>query len=115
MRTPLRSPLLALLLAFVIAACGGDGGGENADSDGAATPAAAAEIYAAVCATCHGDDGGGFVGPPLVGVHDRLSASEISDVIANGRAGEAGSMPAWSSRYSPEQIAAVTEYLRTFG
>lgn len=112
----LRFIKLAVFAGFLglgVAACGGEA--ESASSGGPVTEADAAEIYGASCATCHGNDGGGFVGPPLTGVHDRLSAEEISAVIANGRVGEAGAMPAWSDRYSPEEIAAVTEYLRTFG
>lgn len=94
---------------FVLASCGGSGSGSSGE------PLTGAEIYDRSCATCHADDGGGFVGPPVVGVHERLSEVEIVDVIANGRVGETGAMPAWSNQYSADEIAAVAEYLRTLG
>lgn len=108
MRSAILMTLLSALLVVLVAACGGSDGGD-------AGPQSGGDIYAASCATCHADDGSGFVGPPLVGVHDRLSVPEIETVIADGRAGEAGSMPAWSGRYTDEEISAVAEYLRSFG
>lgn len=104
-RSVLRSLPVAALLA--LASCGGSGSDSSA-------PLTGAEIYERSCATCHGDDGAGFVGPGVIGVHDRLPEAEIIAVIANGRVGE-GAMPGWRNQYSAEEIAAVAEYLRTFG
>ena len=105
-RTAIRSlPVVSLL---VLASCGGSG-------SGSAEPLTGAEIYDRSCATCHADDGGGFVGPPVIGVHERLPEAEIIDIIANGRVGETGAMPGWSNQYSAEEIATVADYLRTLG
>lgn len=106
LRTALRSlPVIALL---TLASCGGS---DSASSE----PLTGAEIYDRSCATCHADNGGGFVGPPVVGVHERLPEAEILGIIANGRVGETGAMPGWSNQYSAEEIATVAEYLRTLG
>ncbi len=108
MLRPAARSALAVIAALVLASCGGSGSGSS-------EPLTGAEIYERSCATCHADDGGGFVGPSVVGVHDRLPEAEIIDIIANGRVGERGAMPGWSNQYSAEEIAAVTDYLRTFG
>ncbi|MEO1060245.1 MAG: cytochrome c [Actinomycetota bacterium] len=103
---------LRLFLPLAVLALAGCGGGSGS---GASEPLTGAEVYARACATCHADDGGGFVGPPLVGIHDRLPEAEIMAVIANGRVGEIGAMAGIANQYSSDEIAAVTEYLRTLG
>lgn len=43
-------------------------------------------VYAENCGTCHGADrAGNSVGPSLIDIDDRLTASEINDVVRNGR------------------------------
>ena len=104
----LRSALgaLGILLAagLVAAACGGG-------SDEASAPRTGAEVYAAYCATCHGADGQGGVGPKLAGLME-AKYPDIDDqiaVVTNGK----GTMPAWGSRLSAGQIRRVVEYERT--
>lgn len=66
-------------------------------------------IYAANCAVCHGPEGVGGAGPPLLGIgaHGR---DELIAVVTNGR----GAMPAWNGRLTPAEIGAVVDYIRTF-
>lgn len=46
-------------------------------------------IFANSCASCHGQDLSGGVGPDLTNVGSNLSADEIHDIIMNGQ----GTMP----------------------
>jgi mono/diheme cytochrome c family protein len=77
---------------------------EDGTVDGAA-------VYEANCASCHGPDGGGGLGPPL---GDGTVVEVFPDpadqvvVITDGRDG----MPAFGDRLSPEEIDAVTTYTR---
>ncbi|KZM58441.1 cytochrome C551 [Geobacillus stearothermophilus] len=89
--------LAALFLgaSLALAACGGgddnagdqNGGNNNGGGD---TVAAAEQIYQQNCASCHGQDLSGGVGPNLQKVGSKYSTDEIKDVIVNGR----GAMPA---------------------
>ena len=78
-------------------------------SEAAAGPDGAA-IYARRCATCHGGDGGGGVGPSLVDVAAKYPdvAAQIA-VVADGR----GQMPSFSRQLTSDEIAAVVEFTRT--
>lgn len=98
---------------LVLGACGGGGdNGDNADgadtgteSEGTVDASAAEDAYKASCASCHGDDLSGGVGPALDNVGASLSADEIEDVIANGQ----GSMP--GGLLSGDDATAVAEWL----
>jgi mono/diheme cytochrome c family protein len=64
------------------------------------------------CAGCHGDHGGGGMGPSL---RDRTwiygdSHARIARSIADGRA---YGMPAWSKMLTPAQIWQITAYLKS--
>ena len=84
------------------------------------TPAAAIEaaggidggaVYGKSCAGCHGGDGSGGIGPRLAGkvvVKYPDPQAQIA-VVTNGRRG----MPAFETRLTAEEIAAVVEYTRT--
>lgn len=67
------------------------------------------QIFAARCAACHGAGGQGYLGPPLVGIADRMSVEDQIALVAGGR----GTMPAFSAGLTVEQIQAVVEYTRT--
>jgi len=89
--------------ALLLVACGG--GSEQAYTP----PKSGVGIYKASCATCHGTNGLGFVGPSLAGTVAKYPevADEIA-VVTNGR----NQMPAWGGRLTTEQIATVVEYTR---
>ncbi|SDX97885.1 cytochrome c551 [Salimicrobium album] len=100
--------LLTVLFAamLVLAACGGGGdegsSGDSGDtsteeqessgesSGGEVDSAAAEEAFQANCASCHGGDLGGGVGPALDSVGADMSQDDIVTIIQNGR----GDMPA---------------------
>ncbi|MDZ7733785.1 MAG: c-type cytochrome [Acidimicrobiia bacterium] len=66
--------LLVLLTAPALVALAGcsDGGGGGGDRSGE-------EVFSASCASCHGPDGGGGLGPDLEGVAERLTREEHRD------------------------------------
>ena len=99
---PLAGATIAVALTAAAAGCGG--GGE-------ARPTTGKGIYEARCATCHGVDGQGGVGPELAGVVT-TKYPNIEDQIAivtNGK----GEMPAWRGELTAEEIRKVVEYTRT--
>lgn len=66
----------------------------------------ASRLYQAHCATCHGADRLGGIGPALLpGNLKRLRGEEAVEVIANGR--PATQMPGFSNELSPDQIEAL--------
>ena len=83
----------------------------SADAPAAATADGAA-VYASSCAGCHGDDGSGGIGPRLSGgavVEAFPDPAEEIEVVTEGRAG----MPAFGTRLTAEEIAAVVEHTRS--
>ena len=93
----------------------------NSPEQAPAAPAAAVEAAGGVdgatvfgdnCATCHGGDGSGGIGPRLAGGRVVTVYPDPADqiaVVTNGRAG----MPAFGQKLTEEEIAAVVEYTRT--
>jgi mono/diheme cytochrome c family protein len=49
------------------------------------------------CARCHGTYGQGMVGPNLAASLKVISKEEFNAIIADGKTGTIGSMPAWKS------------------
>jgi mono/diheme cytochrome c family protein len=94
--------------AVVFSACSSGGSPEAVPSD--PVLAVGQQIYKANCASCHGQKGGGGIGPKLAGlVAERYpNIADQEAVIANGR----GSMPKFGSRLSTEEINAVVRYTR---
>ena len=91
MKWKLAAMFLGVSLA--LAACGGGGdnaGNNNGDNGGGDTAASAEQIYKQNCASCHGQDLSGGVGPNLQKVGSKYSKEQIKEIIANGR----GAMPA---------------------
>ncbi|PKO41967.1 MAG: cytochrome C oxidase Cbb3 [Betaproteobacteria bacterium HGW-Betaproteobacteria-3] len=71
-----------------------------------------AALYDAHCATCHGPQRIGAMGPALLPESlGRLRPAETVQVIAQGRA--ATQMPGFSGALSTEEIAALAAYVRT--
>lgn len=64
------------------------------------------------CAGCHGDHGGGGMGPSLRDTSWIYGSSDagIADSIAEGRA---FGMPAWSKMLTPAQIWQLTAYVKS--
>lgn len=81
-----------------------ENGGEVVEDggDGTIDPEA---IFASSCASCHGANLTGGVGPDLSAVGGKLSADEIQDIIING----VGTMP--GGLVGAEEAAALAEWL----
>ena len=80
------------------------------------TPAALASgksIYAANCAACHAQDGGGGVGPNFTDEY-WLHGGSIQDIFKVVKYGvpEKGMIP-WQDQLSPEQMQQVASYIKT--
>ena len=98
----------AVTVLFLFAGSADSGAGDNA-SDGPADVGAV--VYSDNCASCHGSDGGGSIGPALADGLVVDAYPDIADqivVITEGR----GGMPPFDSRLTPEEITAVAEYTR---
>jgi mono/diheme cytochrome c family protein len=67
------------------------------------------QIYENQCASCHGDNGGGGIGPSLQNNPRLEDAAWTIRRIAIGGLG----MPAYANRLSRAEIADVTSYIRT--
>ena len=80
---------------------------------GAAQAADGKALFGAKCAVCHGPDGKGqtAMGKKL-GVKDltvtRLSAADVEGIVAKGK----GKMTPFAAKLSPEEIKAVTAYVK---
>ena len=124
MRLLRRASFVAVVV--LLAACGGAdedgeaGDGRTTTTGGGGTPDQAGttadlqlgeQVFGANCATCHGEQGQGGLGPELADgrVVERYPAIEDHRaVVLNGR----GVMPAWRDRLSDEEIDAVVQYER---
>ena len=94
--------------ATIFSACSSGGSSEAVPSD--PVLAQGQQIYRANCASCHGQAGGGGLGPKLAGLVEKKypNIADQEAVIANGRS----SMPKFGSRLSPAEINAVARYER---
>ena len=73
--------------------------------------AAPEALYSEHCASCHGADRLGGIGPALIPeTLKRMRGPKLSKVIAEGRA--ATQMPGFSETLTPEEIAALTEFVK---
>lgn len=117
----LKNLLLALGLGttLALAACGGSDDSSSSDSsstkeestmndDSSKTETAvdAEKIFANNCASCHGNNLEGNVGPNLTKVGSKYSSEEIQEIIKNGK----GQMPAGLLK-EDEEIVAVADWL----
>jgi len=85
----------------------------NEPDSGTSAPATpGAQIFAASCASCHGADGGGGIGPRLAGGAAAKRFPDVGDQITFVTDGR-GAMPAFGGELSPAQIRDVVEYTRT--
>jgi cytochrome c6 len=102
--TEIAAALGALVFVFMLFA------NEPGSASGAGT-SPGARIFSANCATCHGANGEGALGPQLAGkvVKDFPDEADQIAFVTNGK----GSMPAWKGMLTPEQIRLVVEYTRS--
>jgi len=83
---------------------------------GAADPDVTAmgrERFVKSCASCHGEDGRGLIGPNLTDdhwLHGGLVV-QVFNTIAKGVA--AKGMPPWGRAVAPEELAALVSYIRS--
>lgn len=109
--------LTAVLLPVVLvlaAGCGGDD--EDATQGGPATTIAGdlelgGRVFAQNCASCHGEQGGGGMGPRLADgrvLEQYPDPNDHREVVVEGR----GAMPAWGGKLTDEEIDAVVRYER---
>lgn len=106
-------PALPIVLACValapFAGCSSDTSATDVTVDDE-TLQRGAELYTEFCASCHGAEGGGGVGPAISDgrAADRVGGvDELSDLIANG--GE--QMPGLGSRLTSDQIEAISVFV----
>lgn len=92
---------LVAAIVFVVMLFGNESGG---------TLSPGAAIYDANCASCHGGDGGGGLGPALAGQVEK-GFPDIEDQIAFVEEGE-GTMPGFAGALSDGEIRQVVEYTR---
>lgn len=92
---------------------GNDGGGNEGGGNegGGAEVIDGAVLYAGACASCHGSDGGGGIGPALAGGAVVEAFPEVADQIALVAEGDGG-MPGFAESLSPEEIEAVVLFTR---
>lgn len=93
---------LGALVALALTFCSCTFGGPEEDATGE-------EIYAQLCARCHGSDLGGAVGPALGPGSDVVSETDefLRFTISNGR----GRMPSFSS-LDAAQLDRLIDYIR---
>jgi cytochrome c551 len=101
--------VIVLALAAVLAGCGGDSGttttaAPTTETTGEGSAIDAAALFSSNCASCHGADGAGNVGPDLRGAAD---SATVAQQIAQG----GGSMPAFADKLSTDEIDALAEYV----
>ncbi len=82
-----------------------ENGGEQQEESGETASGSPEEMFQSKCASCHGGNLEGGVGPNLTEVGSRYSAEEIQDIIVNGK----GSMP--PGLYTGEQATQLAEWL----
>jgi len=68
-------------------------------------------VFKSNCTSCHGEDGGGKVGPNLTDEYYKhiKNVDDFITVMENGAG--AGAMPAWKNRLSTNEIVLVSSYV----
>lgn len=121
-RTLLPAALVVLALALAGCSDSDDSGDDGGDAEGRADAIAALvesgeypgdgeDLYRQSCASCHGGDGQGGIGPQLAGLMEEKypDPADHVAVVVNGRA----AMPAFGSTLGDDEIAAIVAYERT--
>jgi cytochrome c oxidase cbb3-type subunit III len=83
---------------------------EGGDQKVEAYVAAGKQLYANLCAACHGENAKGTVGPDLTASKYIYGKSRI-DIASSIKEGRPKGMPAFNAQLNPEQIESLVEYL----
>lgn len=87
--------LMGIFLVVGLAACGGGSKSDSSQGTSGGTDTASAgdapKIFSQHCATCHGDNLQGGMGPNLQKIGSQLSKDQILGILKNGKP---GGMPA---------------------
>ena len=83
---------------------------EGGDQKVEAYVAAGKQLYANLCAACHGENAKGTVGPDLTSSKYIYGKSRI-DIANSIKEGRPKGMPAFNGQITPEQIETLVEYL----
>ncbi len=71
-------------------------------------------VYGTYCASCHGPDGGGLIGPNLTDNFWKMNDVSMGSIASVVRSGIAGTgMPPWEAVLDNEQVQNVTIYIRS--
>lgn len=72
------------------------------------------KIFTEKCATCHGPDGGGLIGPNLTDdywLHGRGTLVDILHVVSDGVLDKG--MPPWKTMLKKEEVQSVVAYVKS--
>lgn len=72
------------------------------------------KIFAEKCASCHGPDGGGIIGPNLADnfwIHGKGGLVDIAKVVADGVADKG--MPPWKTMLKEDEVFSVVAYVKS--
>jgi mono/diheme cytochrome c family protein len=108
--------LIMVFGATAIIGCSSAGGGGRAAPPARATTTittntavgVGARIFRDHCAACHGANGHGELGPPLVGIAQRVTLAEEQMIVRSGN----GRMPSFGAALTDADINAVIAYTR---
>jgi mono/diheme cytochrome c family protein len=101
--------VLVLVLGLSIAAAGLTESKPGSGGSATGGPPDGAQIFDQHCATCHGANGEGKVGPALAGVAEKYAEIDTQIfLVEQGR----GAMPSFRSTLSEEEIRAVVTFER---
>gem|GEM_PF-1235079 len=97
--------VVVLLLGLLLSGCASE---VDLPADADPELRAGAEVYRARCASCHGADGAGAIGPSLSEIETRLDDNAQREVVVTGR----NTMPSFGNTLSESDIDAVVRYVR---
>lgn len=105
--------VVVLIGGVILAANLGESTGEQDDGRAAAEEAdqldIGAETFASTCASCHGAQGEGGVGPAFAGIRERYpDVADHVQIVVDGR----GQMPSFGPALTDTQVDAVVAYER---
>jgi mono/diheme cytochrome c family protein len=97
--------VVVLLLSLLLSGCASE---VALPADAEPELRAGADVYRARCASCHGADGAGAIGPSLSEIETRLDDNGQREIVVTGR----NAMPSFGNTLSESDIDAVVRYTR---